>query len=366
MLHRWEHLILMGTLALLLPLLVLALSQEAPVPPGKGGSAAVSEDGQAAGKGAPAVAPQTGKIVRTDAEWQKRLTPEQYRIARAKGTERPFTGKYYLNKETGAYHCAACGQELFKSDAKFDSGCGWPSFSRPAGKASVEERPDASGGMDRTEVVCSRCGAHLGHVFPDGPAPAGLRYCINSGILDFRKSAPPAPPAQPAPAAAAKPVQPAKREQATFAAGCFWGVEAAFRALPGVIETAVGYTGGRTEKPTYEQVCTDRTGHAEAVEVVYDPARISYAQLLAAFWKMHDPTQVNRQGPDHGTQYRSAIFYHDQAQRQAAEASRQKLAESGRCPRPIATAIEPAGAFWKAEEYHQRYLEKRGEKSCHL
>lgn len=154
--------------------------------------------------------------------------------------------------------------------------------------------------------------------------------------------------------------------KATFAAGCFWGVEAAFRQLSGVTSTAVGYTGGQTPNPTYEQVCTDRTGHAEAVEVEYDPARVTYEQLLGAFWQLHDPTQLNRQGPDHGSQYRSAIFYHTPEQQAAAEASRAQLAESGKFKRPIVTQIVPAGEFHRAEEYHQQYLEKRGQSSCHI
>jgi peptide-methionine (S)-S-oxide reductase len=154
--------------------------------------------------------------------------------------------------------------------------------------------------------------------------------------------------------------------QATFAAGCFWGVEAAFRQVPGVTNTAVGYAGGHTKNPTYEEVCTDRTGHAEVVLVDYDPERVSYEQLLEVFWKCHDPTQLNRQGPDWGTQYRSAILYHTPEQREAAEASKAALAESGRFRRPIVTLIEPAAEFYRAEEYHQQYLEKRGQSSCHL
>jgi peptide-methionine (S)-S-oxide reductase len=154
--------------------------------------------------------------------------------------------------------------------------------------------------------------------------------------------------------------------KATFAAGCFWGVEAAFRQIEGVANTAVGYTGGQTANPTYEQVCTDRTGHAEAVEVEFDPARVSYDHLLDVFWANHDPTQLNRQGPDHGSQYRSAIFYHTPEQQAAAEASKAKLEASGRLPRPIVTQIVPAVEFFRAEAYHQQYLEKRGQPSCHI
>jgi len=154
--------------------------------------------------------------------------------------------------------------------------------------------------------------------------------------------------------------------KATFAAGCFWGVEAAFRQVPGVTATAVGYIGGATENPTYEQVCTDRTGHAEALEVEFDPAKVSYEQLLALFWQVHDPTQLNRQGPDHGSQYRSAIFTHMPEQQAAAVASKQELEKSGKFGRPIVTQVEPASTFYRAEEYHQQYLEKRGQSSCHI
>jgi peptide-methionine (S)-S-oxide reductase len=155
-------------------------------------------------------------------------------------------------------------------------------------------------------------------------------------------------------------------QKATFAAGCFWGVEAAFRQLKGVKSTAVGYTGGHTDNPTYEQVCTDRTGHAEAVEAEFDPAEISYDELLRTFWENHDPTQLNRQGPDHGSQYRSAIFFHSPEQQAAASASKERLAASGQYKRPIVTQIVPAGTFHRAEEYHQQYLEKRGQASCHV
>ncbi len=154
--------------------------------------------------------------------------------------------------------------------------------------------------------------------------------------------------------------------KATFGAGCFWGVEARFREIPGVLDAAVGYAGGAIANPSYEDVCSDDTGHAEVVEVTFDPARVDYATLVEEFWRLHDPTQVNRQGPDVGTQYRSVIFVHDDAQRVEAERSREDLERSGRFRKSIATLIEPAPPFWRAEEYHQRYLEKRGLASCHI
>ncbi len=155
-------------------------------------------------------------------------------------------------------------------------------------------------------------------------------------------------------------------EKATFGAGCFWGVEAAFRMVPGVISTAVGYEGGEMRNPTYRDVCTDETGHAEVVEVTFDPEKVSYNDLLKVFWENHDPTQLNRQGPDYGRQYRSAIFYHSPEQEAAARASKDALEKSGIFKRKIVTEITPATEFWRAEEYHQQYLEKRGMASCHI
>jgi peptide-methionine (S)-S-oxide reductase len=175
-----------------------------------------------------------------------------------------------------------------------------------------------------------------------------------------------AAPTAAVPPSSEKPEKAAAMKKATFGAGCFWGVEATFRRVPGVVDAAVGYAGGHTENPTYKDVCTDLTGHAEVVQVDYDPSKVSYDQLLDIFWSAHDPTQVNRQGPDFGTQYRTVIFYHDDEQKAHAEASKKRLEASGRFSRPIATQIVPAGPFYRAEEYHQRYLEKRGLENCHL
>jgi peptide-methionine (S)-S-oxide reductase len=159
---------------------------------------------------------------------------------------------------------------------------------------------------------------------------------------------------------------PMKTDTATFAAGCFWGVQAEFDKVKGVVQTTVGYTGGKTEKPTYKDVCSDQTGHAEAVQVVYDPTVVTYEQLLDKFWSMHDPTTLNRQGPDFGSQYRSAIFFHSPEQQAAALAVKEKLEKAHRFPRPIVTQIAPAASFWPAEEYHQKYFQKHGGGSCHI
>ena len=284
-------------------------------------------------------------------ELAKELSAEQRHIILEEGTEQAFTGDLLKNKKEGVYACRLCSLPVYKSEAKFTSGTGWPSFYEPFDPAHVREQRDTSLGSVRTEIECSRCGGHLGHVFNDGPKPTGLRYCMNSASLRFFEKGSKLPPE----------ARPVEKATAYFAGGCFWGVEDRFQQVPGVIDAVSGYQGGHKANPTYKEVCGGETGHAESVRVTFDPKRVSYGKLLEWFFKFHDPTQMNRQGPDVGTQYRSAIFAANEKQLAEAKAFIEAQSQTERFrDRKIATVVGKAGPFSEAEDYHQNYHVKHG------
>jgi peptide methionine sulfoxide reductase msrA/msrB len=304
------------------------------------------------------------------AQLKKKLSSEQFEVTQQCGTEPPFHNAYWDNHKPGLYVDVVSGQPLFSSLDKFDSGTGWPSFTQPVESAGVTQKKDASLGMERNEVRSSLADSHLGHVFNDGPGANGLRYCINSASLKFipveeMDQAGYGPYL--APFVKAGLIKPATHETAILAGGCFWGMEEIIRKIPGVVKTTVGYSGGVTADPTYPEVCTGTTGHAESVQIVFDPAKLSYEALLDYFFRMHDPTTLNQQHNDIGTQYRSAIFYTSEQQKQVAERVKARWDKSGKFNRPITTEITAATPFYSAEEYHQKYLVKNpGGYTCHV
>ncbi len=262
------------------------------------------------------------------------MTPEQYRVTRQAGTEHPFSSELCSLFEPGLYACVCCSNLLFDAGKKFDSGSGWPSFTQPVKANAVAYHTDKSQGMMRIEVVCNTCEAHLGHVFPDGPAPGGLRYCINAVSLQKTDKS---------------------LETATFGGGCFWCTEAIFSQLRGVYSVTSGYSGGAEKTANYQAVCSGNTGHAEVIQVVFDPEQLGYADLLQVHLLTHDPTTLNQQGADKGTQYRSVIFAHNQEQQRIAAAILERVQAD--FAHPIVTEVVPFAAFYKAEDYHQDYYE---------
>jgi len=273
------------------------------------------------------------------------LSRQENAVINGKGTEIPFTGKYNNHTGEGTYICKKCGAALYYSEHKFASECGWPSFDDEIAGA-VKRTPDADG--RRTEITCASCGAHLGHVFTgERLTPGNIRHCVNSISLDFIPAV----------------VENGRYGTAIFAGGCFWGVEYFIQKAPGVISVTSGYTGGHVKNPSYKEVCTGKTGHAEAVKIIYDPEKTDYETLLRLFLEIHDPTQVGGQGPDIGEQYRSEIFYLNNEQKTNAEKNLNLLRDKGY---KISTAVTKASEFFDAEKYHQDYYFLNGKTPyCH-
>ncbi len=303
----------------------------------------------------------------SDAELKEKLTPEQYRVVRENGTEAAFRNEYWDNKKPGIYVDLVSGEPLFSSTEKFDSGTGWPSFTIPLERTKMRHIKDTNYGMVRTEVRSASSDSHLGHLFNDGPGPTGLRYCINSASLKFI----PAEDMESKGYGELMYLFPefytAKRgwDFIVFGAGCFWGAEAYFARVKGVKATMTGYSGGALPYPTYGEMVTGKTGHAEVVLVYYDPGEIKFETLLRHFFRIHDPASLNKQGNDVGTQYRSAVFYHSAEQRRAIDRQIKKMVESGKY-RKVVTDVSPFKVFYKAEEYHQGYLTKNPGGYCHI
>lgn len=301
----------------------------------------------------------------TKEELKKTLTPDQYSCTQDEETEPPFKNKYWNHKEDGIYVDIVSGEPLFSSLDKYDSGSGWPSFTKPLDDKSIEQKKDLKLFAPRVEVRSKVADSHLGHVFDDGPGPGGKRFCINSAALQFVS------------------VKDLKIkgysrflfdfankkhwEIATLSGGCFWGVEELIQKIPGVLATEVGYTGGTVANAHYEDVKKGTTGHAEAVNILFDPKITSYEKILLEFFKLHDPTTKNQQGNDVGTQYRSAVFFRSSGQKEVAQKVIDRVNKSGAWKKPVVTEINVFSDFWRAEEYHQDYLHKNpGGYTCHF
>lgn len=290
----------------------------------------------------------------------RELTPEEAEVIVGKGTELPFTGEYDDHYQSGTYHCRRCDAPLYRSADKFKSGCGWPSFDDEIDGA-VRRETDADG--VRTEILCANCGAHLGHVFEgEQMTDKNVRHCVNSISMVF------VPDSKASDSKAESSTDEAdvglpQTARAHFAGGCFWGMEHMFQKKDGVVSVVSGYMGGTKDEPTYQDVLTRETGHLEAIEVEYDPTKVSYEELTRYFFEIHDPTQANGQGPDIGAQYLSAVFYGSDEEKETAEKLIALLEEKGY---DVATMVRRTGTFWRAEDYHQDYYEKKGQSPyCH-
>lgn len=274
------------------------------------------------------------RVEKTEEEWRSVLSPEQFQIARLKGTERAGAGAFCERHEAGLYGCVCCGTPLFDSRVKFESGTGWPSFTQPVKANAIKYEKDSSYGMVRVEVMCNTCDAHQGHVFPDGPEPSGLRYCVNSASMQLLEDN-------------------NSEVTAVLGAGCFWCIEAVYQRIQGVSHVESGYSGGMIKNPTYREIGTGRTGHAEVIKVTYDPEVLSYDDLLRIFFATHDPTTLNRQAYDRGTQYRSVIYYQSEEEEKIAREIIEEM--SPYFDDPIVTEVSPLGAYYQAEDAHQNY-----------
>ncbi len=289
----------------------------------------------------------TKKLNVPNAEWKKILSPDLYAVAREADTERAFTGTMWKSETKGTYYCATCGNKLFKSDQKFVSSCGWPSFFEQTSKESITFKDDNSYGMRRIEANCGRCDSHLGHLFDDGPEPTGKRYCMNAISLDFVPDGVSSTSGD--------------FETVIIGGGCFWCVEAVYQNLDGVKSVYSGYAGGTVENPSYEEVSTGRTGAAEVVEITYDKTKTNLDEIFKVFFTVHDPTTLNRQAADVGTQYRSVIFYKNENEKKVAQDLIKDL-NNEVFSNKIVTTLEPLKKFYKAEEYHQGYYENNKNK----
>lgn len=281
-------------------------------------------------------------VLKTEEEWRLELSEAQFQVTRAKSTEKPFSGEHCYSFEPALYACVCCGNWLFDSRDKFESGTGWPSFTQPVTDEAIKYLRDDTAGMHRVETQCNVCSAHLGHVFPDGPMPAGLRFCMNSIALKKVRTVP------------------EQIKVATFGGGCFWCTEAVFQLVKGVKNVVSGYSGGSLPAPSYHQMNSDGSGYAEVVQIAYDETVVSYGELVYIHLSTHNPTTLNRQGADKGSRYRSVIFYHDEAQKSMAERVMAELQPGFESP--IVTELAPFRAFYEAERGHQDYYRSNPDK----
>jgi len=284
------------------------------------------------------------KEINMDKKYYNKLSKEEEKIIIHKGTERPFSGKYNNFFKKGTYYCKRCDAPLYRSENKFSSTCGWPSFDDEI-EGKIRKETDSDG--IRTEIICANCGAHLGHIFTgEKLTEKNVRHCVNSISMKFVEE-----------------TDASQCEKAYFAGGCFWGIEYHFEQKEGVISAISGYMGGAQDNPSYQDVCYKNSGHLEVVEVTYNPSKVSYENMAQLFFEIHDPEQVNGQGPDIGEQYTSAIFYSSDSEKYIAEKLIEILETKGYT---VVTRLLPSSTFWEAEEYHQNYYEKNGNRPyCH-